>query len=440
MSHNQNLSDTSHSSIKTILLRLPNWLGDSVMASAAFEWLKIIYPQANFSIVGTKASCGIYERDPRIKHIYIDETKKSHCRFYATYTFAKKVGKHDIAISFNNSFFAALFLFWSKSPTRIGYAKNFRSFLLSNALPLHKSPLSSDSKHAPKYHQVILYIKLIIALQATQDFALAKLRLLRPDLAKQTSFTSDELAYALSTMPLKLIAKPLDSVCSHDKTDLSYSPKRIGINPGAAFGSAKRWEQSHFIAVIKHFLAQGNEVYLFGSSIESSANAQIVQSLELNKESAKYFKDLTNKTTLSELIDYIAMMNVFITNDSGPMHIATALKVPIVAIFGPTDIGETAPYRVGKYATLISKSLPCSPCKKRECPLKHHQCMKQITPEEVITQAQLLLDIFPTRTFSSRYTEEIQAEKIATLPPDESLIARHPSPNDFYNKGLKNAH
>lgn len=439
MSHNQNLSDTLHSSIKTILLRLPNWLGDSVMASAAFEWLKIIYPQANFSIVGTKASCGIYERDPRIKHIYIDETKKSYCRFYATYTFAQKVGKHDIAISFNNSFFAALFLYWSKSPIRIGYAKNFRSFLLTDALPLRKTPASLDSKCAPKYHQVILYIRLIIALKATQEFASAKLRLLRPDLLEQKSFESDHLAYALSTMPLRLIAKPLDSI-SYAKVS-SQSPKRIGINPGAAFGSAKRWEQSHFIAVIKHFLAQGDEVYLFGSGIESSANAQIVQSLELNEESSQYLKDLTNKTTLSELIDYIATMNVFITNDSGPMHIAAALKVPIVAIFGPTDIGETAPYRVKKRAILLSKSLPCSPCKKRECPLKHHQCMKQITPEEVITQAQHLLELFPTCTPLSTHTEEIQGEEIAILPPDESLMTKHhSSPNDMHNKGFENAY
>lgn len=89
-------------------------------------------------------------------------------------------------------------------------------------------------------------------------------------------------------------------------------------------------------------------------------------------------------------------MSVFVTNDSGPMHIATALKVPIVAIFGPTDINETAPYtptHTEQSIALLHADLPCSPCKKRECPLKHHNCMKLISPQEVITSTLRVLEI-----------------------------------------------
>ncbi|TLD96630.1 lipopolysaccharide heptosyltransferase II [Helicobacter jaachi] len=368
------------------------------MVSAAFEWLKKSFDKADFTLVGTKASCGIYERDTRVRAIFIDESKTSRFRILAIKKLAKNIGTHDIAISFSNTFFSALLLYLSRSKIRIGYARNARSFLLTNALPLKK--YNSSGK---KYHQVLLYLALIAPLKAVQTYIFKSLQtpsLKMPNhkhLHTESSNTQSTLLDLLSNQPLKLIStKPI----------LDTRTYAIGINPGAAFGSAKRWEQSHFISIIEYFLSQRYEVYLFGSSIESRANTDIAAALK-NHPYMQYFHNLTDKTNLHELVDYISAMSVFITNDSGPMHIATALKVPIVAIFGPTDMYETAPYTpftesIRQDSTnvlcanppfvLLSKALPCSPCKKRECPLGHHNCMKFITPAEVITYTNRLLE------------------------------------------------
>ena len=378
--------------IKSILLRLPNWLGDSVMVSSAFEWLKLSFPCADFSIVGTKASCGIYERDSRIKDIFIDESKKAKSRILATKDLANAIGKHDLAITFSNTFFSALLLYLTKSPVRIGYAKNARGFLLTHALKLQKHDLQGK-----KYHQVLLYLSLIAPLlqvreQVAHTLSSTLTRTLPNNAPKEPIshkiLMPNEILEALSTKPLTLISHSIDIAPSPNKPI-------IGINPGAAFGSAKRWEQSHFVSVIEYFLDKAYQVYLFGSSAESSANIDIANALK-NHKNLQYFHNLTDKTNLSELIDHINAVNVFITNDSGPMHIATALKVPIVAIFGPTNINETAPYtpsHAEQSIALLHANLPCSPCKKRECPLKHHNCMKLISPQEVITSTLRVLEI-----------------------------------------------
>lgn len=377
-------------SIQSILLRLPNWLGDSVMVSPAFEWLKLSFKNADFTLVGTEASCGIYQRDKRVKHIVIDTTKRSSCRIQATKRLAKEVGAHDLAISFANTFFSALLLYWTKSNIRIGYAKNLRSFLLTHALSL-KQNTSITFKH-----QVLLYLGLILPLQGVQN-ELEKKELQRQESQKQSLKNLTNMLATLGSQPLKLISQSIS---------LPHNKYAIGINPGAAFGSAKCWEREYFIEVIEYFLGKMYDVYLFGSSDTSNSHLAIAQAIA-GHTYAKHFYDLTDKTNLTQLIDYIGAMNVFITNDSGPMHIAAALKVPMVAIFGPTDMNETAPYiplnppvsnnqaqpaKAYKDFVLLCKHVPCAPCKKRECPLKHHNCMKLITPAEVITQVDNLLN------------------------------------------------
>ena len=436
-------------SIKSILVRLPNWLGDSVMVSPAFEWLKKSFENADFTLVGTKASCGIYERDSRVKRIIIDTSKSSKCRIYATKKLANQIGAHDIAITFSNTFFSALLLYWSKSAVRIGYAKNARSFLLTHALPLYKYDTQGNTKH-----QVHLYLELIALLESVQRQAYnmcenlldsqdnmsflaqnpQKLQEWLKDIEKLQNTSTDstlshethfklDLLPILATKPLSLISYPLNLATQNTQDSQNIA---IGINPGAAFGSAKCWEKSYFIEIIKHFLTLSYDVYLFGSSDNSQTNKQIADSIA-NHSNVRFFHNLTDKTNLNQLIDYIGAMNIFITNDSGPMHIAAALKVPMIAIFGPTNIKETAPYaptplislplinESEKYTQspqvsntnlsiedsimyspyhsciLLYKSLPCAPCKKRECPLKHHNCMKLITPQEVITHTINLL-------------------------------------------------
>lgn len=320
-----------------ILLKLPNWIGDSVMMSPSFELLKKNFSNAVFSIVGSEASCSIYDRDDRVKNVFIDRSKNYKNRISYTYKLARNIKKHDIAIVFTNSFFSALLVYLTKTPIRIGYAKNFRSFLLTHT-PFFINEL----------HQVYLYLNLVNNI-CNQNI-LSK---------KQAQFNEE----AIHTNPLKIIANK-----NMIKNNLS-----IGISTGAAYGAAKRWEEEYFLIVINRLLSYGYEVFLFGSSKD------YIDTTNINNDK---LHNLYGKTSVHELCDYISNMDLFIANDSGPMHIAASFNIPLVAIFGPTNQNETRP--MTNNCIILDKKLNCAPCKKRTCPLGHHNCMKQITPDEVI--------------------------------------------------------
>lgn len=322
-----------------ILLRLPTWLGDAVMTTPTIEALKAHYPQASFTLVGSPASIGLFTSSIPSDRLFIDESKQTKNRPLAIYRIARQIGKHDIAITFQNNFYSALLLFLTRTPVRVGYAKELRSFLLTHAFP----PL-------PCLHQVQRYLHLLLAL---------------------------------------CIPIPSDpKLHLHATPDPRGERIRIGINAGAKYGSAKRWCEAYFIEVMASLLQQGYEVILYGGKDEIEANHRIASVLR-SLAPSKHFIDLTAKTQIQELINSIASLDLFVSNDSGPMHIASSLNVPLIAIFGPTDYKETSPYNTRSKRILLSKNLPCAPCKKRECPLEdlnHHQCMKQITPDEVLQE------------------------------------------------------
>lgn len=341
--------EMDNTKILRILLRLPNWLGDAVMVSPSFELLKTHFPNATFDIIGTKASCGIFGRDLRVNNIFIDSTKISQNgnknglknRIIATKIFANEIamkGEIDISIDFTNHFFSALLLYFTRSKTRIAYAKNGRGILLNKKI-----------KYKKNIHQVSSYLNLVNEI-----------------CGKKLIESSDDKNILLESNPLHLINKPIKAFKKDNKPC-------IGINPGAAYGSAKRWEEKYFMEIILYFLESGYRVFVFGN--EALDLPQIIT------QNANFI-NLINKTSILDLMDYIALMDIFISNDSGPMHLSAAFGVPLIAIFGATDSKETSPWC--KNAVILNKHLPCSPCKKRECPLKHHNCMKLITPDEVI--------------------------------------------------------
>jgi len=168
---------------------------------------------------------------------------------------------------------------------------------------------------------------------------------------------------------LKLYQKPF-----------TYSKKTIGLNPGATYGSAKRWYPKEFAKVADILSNEyGYDIVIFGGPNEKEIAKEIEDNLHI-----KNFINLAGKTSIKELIEKIGGLSGFITNDSGPMHIAAAYGVPTVAIFGPTDYKETSQW-MNEKGTIISKNLECSPCMKRVCPLKHHNCMKEITAKDVIS-------------------------------------------------------
>ena len=163
---------------------------------------------------------------------------------------------------------------------------------------------------------------------------------------------------------------------------ISYKKPTLGIKPGANYGSAKRWYPKEF-AKVANELGKKYDVIIFGGPGEEEIAKDIEKNLTI-----KNYKNLCGKLSIKELAEHIGGLDLFITNDSGPMHIAAAFKVPVVAIFGPTKYNETSPFNTKN--KIVTKDLECAPCMKRECPLKHHNCMKLITAKDVIKAVEKL--------------------------------------------------
>ena len=157
-------------------------------------------------------------------------------------------------------------------------------------------------------------------------------------------------------------------------------PLEMGINPGASYGQAKRWYPEKFAEVILELSAKYNIVILGGENEVEIAND--IEKILIENEVLNY-KNLAGKTNISELKNIISSLDLFITGDSGPMHIAASFQVPTVSIFGPTKVNETSQWKNDR-SIIVKKNLSCQPCMKRKCPLKHHNCMSKITVIEVV--------------------------------------------------------
>ncbi len=153
--------------------------------------------------------------------------------------------------------------------------------------------------------------------------------------------------------------------------------KIVALCPGAEFGSAKRWTTEHYATLAEIKQSEGYVVWIFGSKKDMPVAQEIQAKLKTPA------LDLSGKTSLDEAIDLLSMASVVISNDSGLMHIAAALDKPVVAVYGPTDPSFAPP--LGFKTRSLCLSLVCSPCAKRECPLGHHRCMRDLLPERVLS-------------------------------------------------------
>jgi heptosyltransferase-2 len=172
---------------------------------------------------------------------------------------------------------------------------------------------------------------------------------------------------------------------------LHIKPKKfdkptLGINAGATYGSAKRWYPERFAQVAAYFRNK-YDIIIFGGPNEVEMSKEIENNLI--KLGLTNYTNLAGKTTIEELCSYIGACSLFITNDSGPMHVAAAYQVPTVSIFGPTKDKETSQWK-NENSIIVRHDVECGPCMKRECPLKHHECMISITASEVIEAAKSL--------------------------------------------------
>jgi len=240
--------------------------------------------------------------------------------------------------------------------------KNYRSlYKTAKSLDYFDLAISFRSSFRSK---VFLYF-----INAKQKFQFSKKYINMHQVEKYNTFINQALHTDYAANDLKLYIKPFH-----------YDKPSLGINPGATYGSAKRWYPGEFAKVaIK--LSKNYNIIIFGGPTETEIAKDIER--KIRKSGVDNIQNLAGKTTIKELISKIAGLSQFITNDSGPMHIAAAYKIPTIAIFGPTNHKETHQW-MNPREIIIRKEIACAPCMKRTCPLKHHECMKLIKAEDVL--------------------------------------------------------
>jgi heptosyltransferase II len=238
--------------------------------------------------------------------------------------FAKNLGRFDIFISFRGSIRSKLLKFFITSNKKYQYNKNIYENL----------------------HQV----------------------------EKYNNFVNNSLGVKLTPGKLKLFKTDV-------KPKIKGSKLKAGINPGASYGSAKQWHPDRFAEVALK-LSKNYEIIIFGGDNEKNISKDIERILL--EKGVKNFSNLTGTTSIQGLINKISSLDLFITGDSGPMHIAASFQIPTVTIFGPTNDHETSQWMAEK-SVIVKKNLDCQPCMQRTCPLKHHDCMNLIEVNEVLS-------------------------------------------------------
>ncbi|UCD34865.1 MAG: lipopolysaccharide heptosyltransferase II [Nitrospiraceae bacterium] len=345
-----------------ILIRGVNWIGDAVLTIPAIRSVRRAFPDARICLLVKPWVADIFRENPDIDEIVLYD--KSFIGLSGKLRLAKKLRqkKFDVAILLQNAFDAALIAWLARIPRRIGYRRDGRGFLLSQAVPVSDKVLEK--------HQVYYYLDLL---------ACAGIK------------PSDPHPYLYLTDGERQRAKDLLSSYFSDTGALL-----IGINPGATYGSAKRWPPGRFAELIIRIISElGGQVILFGGPSEVEITDEIIREINKLKIQMKIERlgarilIMAGKTSLRELAALIAACDAFITNDSGPMHMASALRVPTAAIFGSTDQTATGPF--GEGHQVIAKDIPCAPCMKRECPEGHLKCMMEITTDDVYSALREIL-------------------------------------------------
>lgn len=325
-----------------IIVRMPNWLGDLVMATPILADLRHHFPSAKLTAMCLSSMTSLLAEDPNVDELFALEKRSGwiHRNQFKDVIRPLRHGQYDLGILLTNSFSSAWRFWRGNVKNRIGFKGNCRDWLLDQALPF---PANYKNQH-----QVITYKALLEPLGIPISTTAPKLYVTEAEI--------DETYQVLN--------------------DLGINKEScvIGINPGAAYGTAKCWLPERFKELSQRLLKDPNNHLLFFGDRSASV---LVQEICASLPERVY--NFAGKTTLRQLMAYIQGCHAFITNDSGPMHIASALGTPQVAIFGSTSDVRTPPYEGG---IVIHKHVACSPCYLRVCPIDF-RCMKSISVDEV---------------------------------------------------------
>jgi heptosyltransferase-2 len=330
-----------------ILIRATNWVGDAIMALPALRAVRSRFPEAEIAIVARPYVADLYRDQQICNQLIAYDPTGEHAGFSGRERLAAELRaqKFDAALLLQNAFDAAWLVWRAGISERIGYARDGRSLLLTKALPV---PKPSEIPAHEKYYY---------------------LELLRR--AGWTDSLLDESFIQLIVPEEK--RRNAESVLS--RAGARRGVLLVAFGAGAAYGSARCWPPSRFAELANRLQSQRDaDVILFGTAAEASVSKAI--SAEMRHSPV----DLTGKTAIADLPALLSQCHLFIGNDSGALHVAAAVGLPVVAVIGPTDPNGTAP--VTPRFSIVQQKPYCSPCFLPRCPTDH-RCMTKITPDMV---------------------------------------------------------
>ncbi len=333
-----------------ILVRAVNWIGDAVMTTPALMSVRQTFPAAEITLLSNPLVGQLLQGHPAVDRVLCFDRKAMHRGLAGRLRLARLLRRErfDLVMILPNSFDAALVPWLARIPQRWGKASDGRSWLLTKRF--------HDQHRVVPEHEVHYYLRLL------ESFGI------RGSVTVPFLVTTDHEDQAAADLLAAHGITPHDCV--------------VGINAGASFGSAKRWYPERFAGVAQHLAAVWHaKIILFGGPDEVAIVTAIDDALAGN------CVNMAGKTTVRQLMAMIKRCSFFVTNDSGPMHIAAAFGVPLVAVFGPTDHLGTAP--VTEKAVIVRQPVDCAPCKLRACP-SDHRCMTAVTVEQVVLASEQL--------------------------------------------------
>lgn len=311
------------------------------MTTPALKAVRETFPDAHIVVVANPLVAQLFDYHPDCNEVIVFDKNGEHAGILGLLRFVAKLRreKFDCAILFQNAVEAAIMAFLAGIPRRAGYVTDGRRMLLTHPVAV------GDEERA--LHHTDYYLHMLAECGVTTTAKLQRLAL-----------RDEEIQWAAQHMPQGHFAV---------------------INPGAAYGSAKRWIPERFAAVADELVVRyGLSIILSGGPAESEVGRDIAKAMRQPQQ------NFIGRTNVRQMMALLAASSLMITNDSGPMHVAAAFGVPMVAIFGPTDHTTTSPW--GTRAQIVRHAVECSPCLLRQCPIDH-RCMQRVTVDNVLTAA-----------------------------------------------------
>ncbi|MEO6392794.1 MAG: lipopolysaccharide heptosyltransferase II [Pyrinomonadaceae bacterium] len=343
------------SELKRIVVRGTNWVGDAIMTIPALRELRRIVPDAHITLVTRSWTQGIFADADFLDDILVYDRERRFLVSTRQQIAEWKRRKFDAAILLQNAFEAAIIARLAKVPVRVGYPTDGRGFLLTE-----KVPLPTEAKHEVYYYlNIVAEFERILRGSSSVDDHPPRMEL---------PVSAERLGEAASVMSSQGVAE---------------GQRIVALCPGSTNSRAKRWPVGRFAALGDRLIAEmGAAVVLVGAADE----------LPISQEVAAIMRHkpvvLTGATNLAQAVAVLGNIDLLVTNDTGPAHIAAALGRPVLVIFGPTDPTTTRPF--GDLAVVIRHPPDCAPCMLRDCPIDH-RCMTAISPDEIFDQAMKVL-------------------------------------------------